>query len=78
VRDSGPGVPPEEREGIFDRFRRGSAGRKVTGGAGLGLAIVKAIVEAHHGRVEVTSPPAGGAMFTLFIPVDQPQEEGVL
>jgi signal transduction histidine kinase len=77
VRDSGPGIPPEERAGIFDRFHRGSAGRKVTGGAGLGLAIVKAIVEAHHGRVELISPPTGGATFALFIPVDQPQEEGV-
>jgi signal transduction histidine kinase len=71
VRDSGPGVAPQDRERIFGRFAR--ATRAGGGeGTGLGLAIVKAIVEAHHGRIEVGAAPAGGARFTLFVPVDQP------
>lgn len=77
VRDSGPGVGPEDSIGIFDRFHRGRDGRKRSGGAGLGLAIVKAIADAHHGRVELASIPGRGATFELVIPVDQPEEEDV-
>lgn len=71
VRDSGPGVPVHERERIFQRFARGGRSRR-RDGSGLGLAIVRAVAEAHHGRVELTSPPGGGAVFTLVIPQDQP------
>jgi signal transduction histidine kinase len=71
VRDGGPGIPPEERELIFERFRRGS-GPARTEGAGLGLAIVKAIAEGHFGRVELDSAAGKGATFTVVIPVDQP------
>ena len=73
VRDSGEGIPPEDQEAIFERFRRGSGPRR-SDGAGLGLAIVKTIVDAHHGRVELQSSEAG-ATFTIVIPVDQPIEE---
>jgi two-component system OmpR family sensor kinase len=72
VRDGGPGIPPEDHEAIFERFRRGSGPRR-SDGAGLGLAIVKTIVEAHHGRVELESTEAGSS-FTIVIPVDQPLE----
>ena len=75
VRDTGPGIPIEQRDRIFARFARG-AGRRRSEGAGLGLAIVRAIAEAHHGRVEVDSPPGSGAVVSLVIPVDQPDEEG--
>jgi two-component system OmpR family sensor kinase len=71
VRDSGPGIPPEERELIFERFRRGSSPGR-TEGAGLGLAIVKAIAEGHRGRVELDSAAGKGATFAVVIPVDQP------
>lgn len=64
VADHGPGVPPEIREHIFNRFWRG-AGAK-TGGAGLGLSIVKEIMKVHGGTVSVTDNPGGGAVFTLF------------
>jgi two-component system, OmpR family, sensor kinase len=74
VRDRGPGVPAEQQEQLFERFRRGP-GRRHSEAAGLGLAIVKAIAEAHHGRVEVDSRPGVGATFTVVIPVDQPSDK---
>ncbi|MUL42859.1 HAMP domain-containing histidine kinase [Streptomonospora sp. PA3] len=73
VADSGPGIPPEEHERIFERFSRGSAsaGRP---GAGLGLAIVRAIADAHHGRAAVHSAPGQGAVFTLTLPAGPRRE----
>jgi signal transduction histidine kinase len=70
VRDSGPGIAPEEREGIFERFHR--AGPRRSEGAGLGLAIVRAIAEAHGGTVSVDSEPRNGTTFTIEIPANQP------
>jgi two-component system OmpR family sensor kinase len=74
VRDEGPGVDPEDREIIFERFHRvrsdaPHAGRP-EGGAGLGLPIVAAIAAAHHGTVRVEDPPHGppGAVFVLDLP----------
>jgi two-component system OmpR family sensor kinase len=75
VKDRGTGIPVAEQARIFERFRRG-AGEARTEGAGLGLAIVKAIVDAHHGRVELESGPGEGATFTIVIPVDQPEGPG--
>ena len=69
VRDSGPGVPAQERERVFERFARGQR-RAAREGAGLGLAIVRAIAEGHGGRVELASQPGGGAVFTIDIPVN--------
>jgi len=63
VADQGCGVPPEDRERIFDRFWRGK-GMK-TAGAGLGLAIVREIMRAHGGEVVVSNNTGGGALFTL-------------
>jgi signal transduction histidine kinase len=74
VRDEGPGIAPDQHARIFRRFARGAGGRR-SEGAGIGLAIVKAIAEAHHGRIELESPPAGGSTFTVVIPTDQPPEE---
>jgi signal transduction histidine kinase len=65
VEDSGPGVPPELREKIFERFWRGDTSRN---GAGLGLSIVSRIMEALNGAVSVTDAPNGGAQFTLRFP----------
>lgn len=67
VRDSGPGVAPEDAERIFDRFARGDGGRGGEG-SGLGLAIVRAIAEAHRGRVVLDGRPGEGAKFTLQLP----------
>ncbi len=60
VTDDGPGIPPEERERIFDRFYRSNDDRRVaTHGAGLGLAIARAAVEANGGRLEYDARPSG-------------------
>lgn len=54
VEDDGPGIEPDQRERVFDRFYRTDTARdRASGGTGLGLAIVRAIAEAHGGRVEV-------------------------
>jgi two-component system, OmpR family, sensor kinase len=76
VRDHGPGIPPDQHEQLFERFRMGP-GRHRSEAAGLGLAIVKAIAEAHHGRVEVQSRPGSGSTFTLVVPLDQPADTPV-
>ena len=68
VRDTGPGIPPEMRERIFDRFTR--VGSRRSEGAGLGLSIVRAIVEGHGGRVQVRSESGAGTTFTIEVPVD--------
>ncbi len=67
VRDTGPGIPAEEQEKIWQRLYRGDHSRSQRG-LGLGLAVVKALVEAHGGRVSVASPPGGGAVFTVELP----------
>jgi len=69
VDDDGPGVPPEERERVFERFTRLDEGRgRDGGGAGLGLAMVRAIAERHGGTVEVGDAPIGGARFVVRLP----------
>ena len=67
VSDTGPGVPPAEREKIWRRLYRGDASRSQRG-LGLGLSLVKAIVEAHHGTVAVDEADGGGARFTVRLP----------
>jgi signal transduction histidine kinase len=64
VRDTGPGISPEDVPRIFDRLYRGDRSRSERG-LGLGLSLVKAIVEAHQGRVSVESSPGQGSTFTV-------------
>jgi signal transduction histidine kinase len=69
VRDRGPGVPPEKRLRIFDRFVRLEPARlRNPEGSGLGLAIVEQVARAHGGRVEVEDRPGGGSIFRAVIP----------
>jgi signal transduction histidine kinase len=67
VRDTGPGIPPDELPRIFDRLVRGDTSRTERG-LGLGLSLVKAVVEAHGGTVEVASEPGRGSVFTVSLP----------
>lgn len=70
VHDDGNGVPPAERDAVFERFTRLDEARsRDAGGAGLGLALVRVITERHHGTVTVDdSPLLGGAVFTVHLP----------
>jgi two-component system sensor histidine kinase MprB len=64
VRDHGPGIAPDDRAHIFDRFYRSTAARSLPG-AGLGLAIVREVAEAHGGSVSAEDAPGGGALMRL-------------
>jgi len=70
VRDSGPGIPEEEREEIFERFYRGKTFRGKSG-SGLGLSIAQWILQKHGGRVALSSMEGGGSCFSLLLPMDQ-------
>ncbi len=71
VVDAGPGIPEEHLPRIFDRFYRVERSRsREAGGTGLGLAIAKHIVEAHGGRISVTSRLGQGSAFTVTLPRD--------
>ncbi|MEI6447995.1 MAG: HAMP domain-containing sensor histidine kinase [Actinomycetes bacterium] len=69
VDDSGPGIPPEERERIFERFISGGGDHGP--GTGLGLSIVKAVAQSHGGSVSVGDSRLGGARFALRLPAAQ-------
>lgn len=71
VRDTGPGVPPEQRAQVFERFGRGPV-RADDEGFGLGLSIVRAIVTAHGGTVTIEDPDPPGARFVLTLPEETP------
>jgi signal transduction histidine kinase len=73
VSDDGPGISPENRDRVFERFvRLDSARTRDTGGTGLGLAIVNDVVASHHGTITITDGHLGGATFTVEIPRSQP------
>jgi signal transduction histidine kinase len=69
VADSGPGIPADQIEDIFERFSRADASEtQLVGGTGLGLAIAKSLVELHGGAIGVTSTPGEGATFRVVLP----------
>jgi len=66
VDDDGPGVPPEERERLFQPFTRVEGSRaRDSGGVGLGLAIVKSVAEWHGGEARISDSPLGGARVSI-------------
>jgi signal transduction histidine kinase len=70
VTDEGPGIPPEDRERIFEPFYRGGTElRRETAGIGIGLSIARHIVEAHGGRIDVESGPGSGSRFVIALPI---------
>ncbi|MEJ8837897.1 ATP-binding protein [Ramlibacter sp. AN1133] len=79
VQDTGPGVPPHQRQAVFERFRQGSepAGRS-PGGTGLGLAIVREFAQLHGGSVALEDAPGGGALFRVRLPLRAPPGATVL
>jgi two-component system sensor histidine kinase KdpD len=69
ISDDGPGFPPDvDPEDLFIKFKRGRA-EGVSGGVGLGLAICRAIARAHGGEIHAERIPAGGALFTVSVPL---------
>ncbi|MGK5679028.1 sensor histidine kinase [Actinoplanes sp. URMC 104] len=79
VSDTGPGLSPQQREHVFERFYRADEARtrhtdRAATGTGLGLAIVAAIVRAHEGTVEVISEPGQGATFRVTLPTLNPDK----
>lgn len=72
VRDDGPGILPDERARIFDRFYRVAAHERVTG-SGLGLAIARDLARSMDGDLDVASVPGSGSSFVLVLPAAGPQ-----
>lgn len=75
VDDEGPGIPPDERDRVFDKFYRGQRTRGTVSGTGLGLAIARSLVDMHGARIWVEDRPGGGARFVIDVP-HEPVPEG--
>jgi two-component system sensor histidine kinase KdpD len=69
VADRGKGIGDDEQARIFEKFYRGRASRDHVVGTGLGLSIAKGIIEAHGGKIWVTSQPGKGSVFSFALPV---------
>ncbi len=65
IRDTGPGIPPENLERIFDAYFTNRPG-----GTGLGLALARRIVEEHGGTIKASNHPDGGAQFEITLPLE--------
>jgi two-component system sensor histidine kinase KdpD len=77
VEDEGPGIPPDERERVFDKFYRGARlGGTAPSGTGLGLAITREIVKAHGGAVWVEDARPRGARFVIALPSTRGADDG--
>jgi signal transduction histidine kinase len=70
-RDTGLGIPENERDKIWDRLYRGDKSRSQRG-LGLGLSVVKAVIEAHRGKATVQSETGRGSEFTVVLPIEAP------
>ena len=68
VQDTGAGIPPEERDVIFEAYRQSGDARSRRGGTGLGLSIAQRLVGMHGGTIEVESQLGRGSRFTVSIP----------
>lgn len=80
VEDTGPGIPVDHLERVFDRFHKvdeSRTGTDVPSGSGLGLSIVRAIVARHGGRVRASNLPGGGARFEVRIPAERSAERSI-
>ncbi len=68
VSDTGPGIPEDQLEKIFERFYQAAPGKKVTG-SGIGLYYARALCTLHHGYIRALNREEGGAVFSLILPV---------
>lgn len=76
VIDHGPGVRPEDRERVFERFvQLDSSATRTVGGTGLGLYVCRKLAESLHGTIALTDTPGGGCTFTLELPAAEPSDE---
>jgi PAS domain S-box-containing protein len=73
VSDNGVGISADDQKHLFERFRRGTAGKKVKSGNGLGLYLCKQIVDAHSGQIDVTSTEGIGTKFKVTLPLHSKQ-----
>lgn len=71
VRDTGPGIAPEDQERIFEEFQQTDEGAAQLEGTGLGLALSRRLVELHGGRIWVESEPDQGSTFVFTLPVQR-------
>jgi two-component system sensor kinase FixL len=71
IADSGPGIPPEIAERLFQPFVTTKAS-----GMGLGLSICRDIIESHHGQLSAAPNPSGGAVFRMILPLFSPEDPG--
>ena len=76
VEDTGPGIPADEREAVFERYYRGGDARTRGEGTGLGLAIARAVARAHGGDITVEGAPGGGAAFVVTLPTGHAAGQG--
>lgn len=73
VKDSGPGISPEEKDQLFDEYRQAKEERKRRRGTGLGLAIARRLVLLHGGYIEIDSKVGSGSTFHLIFPIEGPR-----
>ena len=74
VTDRGPGIPEDQQDRIFEKFYRAPGLREHIPGTGMGLAIVRQIVEAHAGKIWVTSQPGRGSRFCFSLPIARAED----
>jgi len=74
VRDSGPGIPLRDMPRLFERFYRGDHSGRHTTGTGMGLPIARGLLAAERGTVSAANADEGGAVFTITVPANAPDE----
>tara|TARA_R110000868_G_scaffold93190_1_gene258062 strand:- start:27278 stop:31375 length:4098 start_codon:yes stop_codon:yes gene_type:complete len=76
VTDSGPGIPKEELDNIFQLFYQSDSGKQKVG-TGIGLALTKELVDLHHGKIDVKSEPVKGTCFSVIFPIDENRNDSL-